>query len=99
MGFVGGQLTIMNIYSQEVIARIPKEVEAPEATVRAIGHFMGVSGNNRVLTASVQHPRELFRVCCQVRGGLMFYEILGSKGETPVPYVTIPLKISNRVYL
>lgn len=92
MNYIGGQLHILNMYSLDINTTIPKEVGTTEATVRAIGQFMGVAGDNRVLSFCVQFPRELFRVCCQIRGALMFYEILGSKGEQPYPFLTIPLQ-------
>mgnify|MGYP005995456009 CR=1 FL=1 len=80
------------MYSFDIGATIPKEVGTTEATMRAIGQFMGMAGDNRVTSFCVQYPRELFRVCCQIRGALMFYEILGSKGEQPFPFMTIPLQ-------
>lgn len=80
------------MFSLDISGIIPKEVGTTEATVRAIGQLMGVTGDNRVLSFCVQFPRDLFRICCQIRGALMFYEILGSKGEQPFPFLTIPLQ-------
>ena len=88
----GGQLHILNMYSLEISATIPKEVGTMATSVRAIGQLMGVKGDNSVTSFCVQYPRELFRVCCQIRGAIMFYEILGSKGEQPEPFLTIPLQ-------
>ena len=70
------------MFSLDISARIPKELNT-------IGQLM--RGNNRVISFCIQYPAELFRVCCQVKGALMFYEILGSKNEQPQPFLTIPL--------
>ena len=51
---------------------------------------MRVAGDNRVMNFCVQYPRDTFRVCCQTRSGLSFYEIQSSKKE-PVPFLSVPL--------
>ena len=77
------------MFSLEVSSVLPQEV----GTVRAIGEIMGATSYDRsvVLNYSLQKPSESFRICCQVKGALLFYEILGSKGEITKPYFTLNL--------
>jgi len=93
----GGQLHVVHAPSLQVRARIPADTAAAagatEATLHALGELMGMAGDRgRVLSFCVGPGADRFRVCCQLRGALHFYDLSGARGASGLaPYASRPL--------